>query len=91
MSAAPRDRTIDAVRAYAIVGVVAGHWLVTGLVPGPDGVTTASPLAAMPGAAPATWLLQTLGLLFFAGGYSAACSTRARRPAAGSTATPRPA
>ncbi|WP_433726997.1 acyltransferase family protein [Actinoplanes sp. CA-051413] len=86
MSAAPRDRTIDAVRAYAIVGVVAGHWLVTGLVPGPDGVTTASPLVAMPGAAPATWLLQTLGLLFFAGGYSAACSARARRSGAASSA-----
>jgi hypothetical protein len=61
--------------------VVAGHWLVTGLVPGPEGVTTASPLTAMPGAAPATWLLQTLGLLFFAGGYSAACSARAPQPA----------
>jgi hypothetical protein len=90
MSTAPRDRTIDAVRAYAIVGVVAGHWLVTGLVPGPDGVTTASPLAAMPGAAPATWLLQTLGLLFFAGGYSAARSARARRSAATAEPAGRP-
>jgi hypothetical protein len=60
----------------AIVGVVTGHWLVTGLVAGPDGVTTASPLSAMPALAPATWFLQTLGLLFFAGGYAAA-----RRPA----------
>ncbi|WP_158647150.1 acyltransferase family protein [Actinoplanes sp. ATCC 53533] len=72
MSAFPRDRTIDAARAGAIVGVVAGHWLVTGLVPGPDGVTTASPLSMMPALAPVTWLLQTLGLLFFAGGYAAA-------------------
>jgi hypothetical protein len=71
VSAAPRDRTIDAARACAIVGVVAGHWLVTGLVPGPDGVTAASPLSTMPGAAPATWLLQTLGLLFFTGGFAA--------------------
>ena len=72
MSGPPRDRTIDAVRAVAIAGVVAGHWLITALVAGPDGVTTASPLSTMPGAAPATWLLQTLGLLFFAGGYGAA-------------------
>jgi hypothetical protein len=71
-----RDRTIDAARASAIVGVVVGHWLVTGLVAGPDGVTTASPLSAMPALAPATWFLQTLGLLFFAGGYAAT-----RRPA----------
>jgi hypothetical protein len=72
MSDSSRDRTIDAARACAIVGVVAGHWLVTGLVPGPDGVTTASPLSTMPALAPVTWLLQTLGLLFFAGGYAAA-------------------
>jgi hypothetical protein len=71
MTADRRDRSIDAVRAVAIVGVVAGHWLVTGLVPGPDGVTTASPLTTMPALAPATWLFQTLGLLFFAGGYAA--------------------
>src|SRR4051794_34103531 len=72
---APRDRTIDAARAVAIAGVVAGHWLVTGLVPGPDGLTTASPLTTMPGAAPVSWVLQTLGLFFFAGGYSAACAS----------------
>jgi peptidoglycan/LPS O-acetylase OafA/YrhL len=67
-----RDRSIDAVRAFAIGGVVAGHWLITGLVPGPDGVTTAGPLTAMPALAPLTWGFQTLGLLFFAAGYSAA-------------------
>ena len=81
MSAPPRDRTIDAVRAVATAGVVLGHWLVTGLVPGPDGVTTASPLSTMPGGAAATWLLQTLGLFFFAGGYAAARRT-VRRPVA---------
>jgi hypothetical protein len=75
-----RDRTIDAARATAIAGVVAGHWLVTGLVAGPDGVTTASPLTTMPFLAPATWFLQTLGLLFFAGGYAAARRPRALSP-----------
>ena len=84
----PRDRAIDAARAYAIVGVVAGHWLVTGLVPGPDGLRTASPLAAMPALAPATWVLQTLGLFFFAGGY-AAVRSRSRAPA-GRSGPPRP-
>lgn len=88
MSAPRRDRSIDAVRSVAIVGVVAGHWLVTGLTPGPDGVTTASPLTTMPALAPATWLLQTLGLLFFAGGYAAAREPAARRPAARSPAAP---
>ncbi|MFU8875100.1 acyltransferase family protein [Micromonospora sp. SL4-19] len=67
-----RDRVVDAMRAYAIGGVVLGHWLVTALVLAPDGVLrTASPLAAMPDLAPATWLLQTLGLFFFTAGYAA--------------------
>ncbi|MFC0530728.1 acyltransferase family protein [Phytohabitans kaempferiae] len=72
-----RDRAIDAVRAVAIAGVVLGHWLVTGLVLGPDGgLVQASPLRALPSFAPVTWLLQTLGLFFFAGGYAAARSSR---------------
>jgi hypothetical protein len=72
-----RDRSIDAARAVATLGVVGGHWLVTGLAIGPDGaLRPASPLAAMPGGAPVTWLLQTLGLFFFAGGYAAARSGR---------------
>lgn len=65
-----RDRGIDGVRAYATVGVVLGHWLVTALVRQPDGsLVTASPLAAMPALVPATWFAQTLGLFFFAAGY----------------------
>ncbi|MFY1671952.1 acyltransferase family protein [Plantactinospora sp. WMMB334] len=70
-----RDRGIDGLRAYAIGGVVVGHWLVTALVLGADGaLRTASPLAAMPALAPATWLLQTLGLFFFVSGYASARS-----------------
>jgi hypothetical protein len=76
-----RDPSIDAVRAWAIIGVVGGHWLVTGLVIGPDGVLRqASPLTAMPAFAPVTWVLQTLGLFFFAGGYAAARSLGRPRP-----------
>ncbi|MFD2765997.1 acyltransferase family protein [Micromonospora eburnea] len=69
---AGRDRVIDALRAYAIGGVVLGHWLVTALVLTADGtLRTASPLTALPALAPATWLLQTLGLFFFTAGYAA--------------------
>ncbi|MEQ4305996.1 acyltransferase family protein [Plantactinospora sp. B6F1] len=72
-----RDRGIDGLRAYAIGGVVFGHWLVTALVLGPDGaLRTASPLAAMPALAPLTWLFQTLGLFFFVSGYASARSLR---------------
>ncbi|MFC0504731.1 acyltransferase family protein [Micromonospora costi] len=75
-----RDRACDALRAYAVAGVVLGHWLVTGLVLGSDGsLHQASPLVAMPGLAPVTWVLQTLGLFFFTAGYASARSA-ARHP-----------
>lgn len=67
-----RDRTVDALRALAMLGVVLGHWMVTGLVIGPDGsLQQRSPLSAMPGLTPVSWMLQTLGLFFFVSGYSA--------------------
>ncbi|MGW4499436.1 acyltransferase family protein [Micromonospora sp. NPDC004336] len=75
-----RDRAVDALRAYAVGGVVLGHWLVTGLVLASDGtLSQASPLTAMPSLAPASWLLQTLGLFFFAAGYASARSAARRR------------
>jgi hypothetical protein len=74
-----RDSGIDALRALAFAGVVGGHWMVTAVVAGPDGaLRTASPLAAMPWLAPATWALQTLGLFFFVAGYAAARSYESR-------------
>ncbi|WBB67473.1 acyltransferase [Micromonospora sp. WMMD812] len=79
-----RDRAVDALRGYAIGGVVLGHWLVTGLVLAPDGsLHQASPLAAMPALAPATWLLQTLGLFYFTAGYASARSAARHRAGAG--------
>ncbi|MEO3743181.1 acyltransferase [Plantactinospora sp. B5E13] len=75
LDAVGRDRAVDGLRAYAIAGVVLGHWLVTALVLAPDGaLATASPLRAMPELVPVTWLLQTLGLFFFVGGYASARS-----------------
>ncbi|MFI6262842.1 acyltransferase family protein [Micromonospora sp. NPDC051006] len=75
-----RDRAVDALRGYAVGGVVLGHWLVTGLVLTSDGsLHQASPLAAMPALAPATWLLQTLGLFFFTAGYASARSVARHR------------
>ncbi|WP_405098654.1 acyltransferase [Micromonospora sp. NBC_01412] len=73
-----RDPVVDGLRAYAMGGVVLGHWLVTGLVLAPDGsLSQASPLSAMPALAPATWLFQTLGLFFFTAGYASARSMAA--------------
>jgi hypothetical protein len=77
---ASRDRTVDALRALAIAGVILGHWLVTALVltPGRAGGTLhdASPLASLPGLTPVSWVFQTLAIFFFVGGYSAARSYR---------------
>ncbi len=77
---AHRDRTVDALRALAIAGVILGHWLVTALVLAPSGGGTrlhdTSPLQAMPALAPVSWIFQTLAIFFLVGGYSAAVSYR---------------
>jgi surface polysaccharide O-acyltransferase-like enzyme len=69
-----RSPFIDAVRAIAIVTVVLGHWLVTALVDTPTGMYIDSPLKHLPELTPVSWVLQTLGLFFFAGGFAAAHS-----------------
>lgn len=68
-----RDRGVDALRALAILGVVLGHWLVTTWERNP-GVVISSPLAYQPALAPISWVLQTLAVFFFVGGYTAARS-----------------
>ncbi|WP_327235235.1 acyltransferase [Streptomyces sp. NBC_01317] len=81
-----RDRYVDFVRAWAIVLVVLGHWVITGLVLGPGGEIDAPELLAVE---PWTrWLtlgFQIMPLFFLAGGHAAGGSwVRAR--AAGGTA-----
>lgn len=78
---AGRDRTVDALRAFAILGVVLGHWLVTGLTTVDGGLSASSPLAHMPWLAPVSWVFQTLAIFFLVGGHLAArgyASARAR-------------
>src|SRR5438270_11581252 len=43
-----RDRAVDALRAFAILGVVLGHWLVTALVADGGTLRTSSPLHYLP-------------------------------------------
>ncbi len=77
---AHRDRTVDALRALAIVGVILGHWLVTALVVTSSrtghGLHDQSPLATMPYLTPLSWIFQTLAIFFLVGGYAAARSYR---------------
>ncbi|GAA5190882.1 acyltransferase [Rugosimonospora acidiphila] len=91
-----RDRTVDALRAVAIAGVVLGHWLVSALVGDPHqpgALHGASPLAHAPWLDPVSWFFQTLGPFFFAGGYAAARGALRREgatePASGAGEHPR--
>jgi hypothetical protein len=90
---ASRDRTVDALRALAIAGVILGHWMVTALVltkgkPG-DELHDASPLASMRWLTPVSWIFQTLAIFFLVGGYSAARSYGASRRGDDPPSTPR--
>ncbi|MGP4023667.1 acyltransferase family protein [Actinomadura sp. 3N407] len=79
---AGRDPAIDALRAFAILGVVLGHWLVTAFVADGSGgeLRVTSPLRTMPELAPISWVLQTLAVFFLVGGYSAAKGLRPGEP-----------
>ncbi|MFD3835984.1 acyltransferase [Streptomyces sp. NPDC058642] len=68
---AGRDRAVDALRAFAILGVVLGHWLVTALVADGRALHTASPLQHLPWLAPISWAFQTLAVFFLVGGHVA--------------------
>ena len=71
-----RDRFIDAARAFAILVVMLGHWLIA-VVTWKDGVIDgANALAVIPGLWLATWALQVMPLFFFVGGASNAWTWR---------------
>lgn len=75
MAASPgmgRDRYVDFLRAWAIVSVVGGHWLITALVREPDGAIRAPELLAeIPWTQWLTLGFQIMPLFFLAGGYAA--------------------
>ncbi|MET9604360.1 acyltransferase [Streptomyces sp. NPDC006512] len=77
---AHRDRAVDGLRALALLAVPTGHWLLGGFtVDAGGGLHNASPLASFGGLAPASWVLQMLGVFFLVGGYASVLSFR-RRP-----------
>lgn len=74
---AHRDRAIDGLRALALLSVPTGHWLLGGFTLDADGALhNASPLSSFGFLAPASWVLQMLGVFFLVGGYSSALSFR---------------
>lgn len=77
---AHRDRGVDGLRALALLSVPTGHWLLGGFsLDGEGAIHNASPLSAFGFLAPASWVLQMLGVFFLVGGYASALSYR-RRP-----------
>ncbi|MEV0742808.1 acyltransferase [Streptomyces sp. NPDC050549] len=82
-----RDRYVDFLRAWAIVLVVFGHWLITGLVREPNGAIGAPELlATVPWTQWLTLGFQIMPLFFLAGGHAAGGSW-ARARTKGRTAT----
>jgi hypothetical protein len=74
---AHRDRAVDGLRALALLAVPTGHWLLGGFTHDPDGaLRNASPLSTFGFLAPASWVLQMLGVFFLVGGYASVVSYR---------------
>ncbi|MFI6942952.1 acyltransferase [Streptomyces sp. NPDC050418] len=72
-----RDRAIDGLRALALLAVPLGHWLLGGFrLDGDGALTNASPLSSFAFLAPASWVLQMLGIFFLVGGYASVLSYR---------------
>ncbi|MFD8636746.1 acyltransferase [Streptomyces sp. NPDC059533] len=81
---AHRDRAVDGLRALALLAVPTGHWLLGGFTLDTDGgLHNASPLSAFGALAPASWVLQMLGIFFLVGGYASALSFSRRRGSTG--------
>ncbi|MCX5380677.1 acyltransferase [Streptomyces sp. NBC_00091] len=81
---AHRDRAVDGLRALALLAVPTGHWLLGGFTLDAQGALhNASPLSSFGALAPASWVLQMLGIFFLVGGYASALSFRRRTGGAG--------
>ncbi|MER5752582.1 acyltransferase [Streptomyces sp. NPDC002088] len=79
-----RDRYVDFLRAWAILLVVGGHWLITALVRGPGGEIRAPELlATVPWTQWLTLVFQIMPLFFLAGGHAASGSWGRARAAGG--------
>ncbi|WP_020579181.1 histidine kinase [Actinopolymorpha alba] len=84
---ADRDRAVDALRAFGVLGVVLGHWLVTAVVVDSGTLRGASPLQYIGWLAPFSWLFQTLAIFYLVGGYAAVRSLASARDQGMTTAT----
>ena len=75
-----RDRFVDATRAFAILVVVLGHWLIATITWDADGTITAgNALAQVPALQWLTWAFQVMPLFFVVGGFANRASLLANR------------
>ena len=74
-----RDRYVDLVRAFSILVVVVGHWLMAIIYLDADGIRGANALDVVPGLWLATWVLQVMPLFFLVGGFSNLVAWRSTR------------
>ena len=82
---ADRDRYMDFLRAFSILVVVVGHWLI-GMIYWRDGVIgTRSAIGVTNWAWALTWLLQVMPIFFFVGGFSNYVTYRSARRKGSST------
>lgn len=76
---ASRDRTVDLVRAGAVLVVVVGHWLAVVVVEQDGRLVGGNVLAVVGWTQPLTWLAQVMPLFFVVGGWATAASWRSAR------------
>lgn len=69
-----RDIFMDALRASAVLVVVAGHWATTAVIWEKGQIAGENALSVIPESHLATWLLQVMPLVFFVGGFANARS-----------------
>jgi hypothetical protein len=69
-----RERAVDAIRAFAILVVVLGHWLAIVLRSDSGRLAGENILTVWPPAQPLTWAVQVMPALFLVGGYANAAS-----------------
>jgi fucose 4-O-acetylase-like acetyltransferase len=79
VTSAPRERSIDAYRAFAILTVIAGHWLAFALFDDAGRLDGRNLLEIWPVAPWLTWFFQVMPLFFVVGGFGNAASWTARR------------
>jgi fucose 4-O-acetylase-like acetyltransferase len=74
-----RDRYVDFLRAFSILVVVVGHWLMAIIYLDADGISGANALELIPGLWLTTWVLQVMPLFFLVGGFSNLVAWRSAR------------